>query len=104
MGHCFLSKAGFHPVGNFVARDILLLMRTKLLIKSTEKLDDKNARHVGAALKWLDEGNVTEACGEIRKIQRMFAGHPAVIKVRQRLVSVLCGWDETGTTAEPQCV
>lgn len=79
-------------------------MRNRLGFKSTEVLDEKNSLHVSAALKWLDEGKVSEACMEIRQIQRMFATHPSVIKVRQRLVAVLCGWEESSPSPEGQCV
>ncbi len=63
--------------------------------KVRQALDETNARHVNAAEKWLAEGNVTEACKELRSIQRIAAGHPAVIRLRRRLVSVICGLDET---------
>jgi hypothetical protein len=33
-------------------------------------------------------------------IQRIFAGHPTVIKLRQRLVAVVCGWDEPAVPIE----
>jgi len=103
IGPCYLLKEGFHPVGKIIRDDRLLTMRTKLLLKSTTELDDRNARHVGAALKCLEQGNVTEACSEIRKIQRIFAGHPSVINLRQRLVAVLCGWEQNGAVLETQC-
>ena len=77
-------------------------MRTKLLLKSTEVLDERNATHIKAAQKWLEEGNATEACKEIRMIQRIFASHPAVVRLRQRLVAVLYGWDETPAVVEGQ--
>ena len=77
-------------------------MRTRLALKSAAVLDEKNARHVSTALKWLDEGNVTEACKEIRLIQRLFASHPAVIELRQRLVAVVCGLEETNALPQAQ--
>ncbi len=67
------------------------LQDTRKLVIS---LDERNARHVSAAEKWLSEGNVPEACKELRSIERVVAGHPAVIQLRRRLVAVLCGWDE----------
>ncbi len=70
-------------------------MRTKLALRSAGTLDDKNARHVRAAITWLEQHNVAEACKEIRQIQRVFGNHPSVIRVRQQLVAVLCGWDQT---------
>jgi len=75
-------------------------MQTRLALKSVGVLDDRNARHVDTANRWLEEGNVGEACKEIRMIQRIFAAHPTVIRLRQRLVAVLCGWDEA--TARPE--
>ena len=33
-------------------------------------------------------------------IQRIFGSHPTVIRLRQRLVAVMCGWDEA--TARPE--
>jgi len=69
-------------------------MQTKLILKSSEVLDERNARHVNSALNWLQQGNVGEACKEIRLIQRMFASHPTVIALRRRLVEVLCGCEE----------
>jgi uncharacterized protein HemY len=78
-------------------------MRTNLILKSATDLDEKNARHVRAASKCLEQGQVAQACTEIRQIQRMFASHPAVIQLRQQLVAVLCGWDQT-SEVEAQCV
>ena len=77
-------------------------MQSKLALKSAGKLDEKNARHVETALKWLDERRITEACAEMRQIQRMFASHPAVVQLRQRLVAVLYGWDEASGAIEAQ--
>ena len=77
-------------------------MRIKLALKSTDKLDEKNARHVHAALSWLEQRRIAEACAEIRQIQRMFASHPAVIQLRQRLVAVLYGWEEPAGAIEGQ--
>jgi len=71
-------------------------------MKSAAVLDDKNARHVRAAQKWLNEGNVSEACKEIRSIQRLFASHPSVIELRQRLVAVVCGLDQTDSSLQAQ--
>jgi len=67
-------------------------MQTRL--KPARPLDERNARHVSAALTWLQEGNVGEACKEIRMVQRMFADHPSVIELRRRLVAAVCGWEE----------
>jgi len=71
-------------------------------MKSAAVLDDKNARHVSAAQKWLNEGNVSEACKDIRSIQRLFASHPSVIELRQRLVAVVCGLDQTDSSLQAQ--
>ena len=79
-------------------------MQTKLILKSSEVLDERNARHVNTALNWLQQGNVGEACKEIRLIQRMFAGHPTVIALRRRLVEVLCGWEQDGEADPEACV
>ena len=73
-------------------------MQTRL--KPARPLDERNARHVNAALTWLQEGNTGEACKEIRMVQRMFADHPAVIELRRRLVATVCGWEEE--TLSPQ--
>lgn len=63
-------------------------------------MDEVNASHVAAAEKWLEQGNVAEACKELRCIQRAVAGHPTVINLRRRLVAVLCGWEEEAPAAE----
>jgi len=35
-------------------------------------------------------------------IQRIFASHPTVIRLRQRLVTVMCGWDEATVRPEAE--
>jgi len=69
-----------------------------------QALDETNARHVTAAEKWLAEGNVTEACKELRSIQRVVAGHPAVIRLRRRLVNVICRLEEAPAAVPAQSV
>lgn len=77
-------------------------MQTKTAPVTYKVLDERNARHVEAAEKWLQEGNVAEACKELRNIQRAVAGHPTVIDLRRRLVAVLCGWEEEKEVAQAQ--
>src|SRR5207253_2881902 len=96
------ERAGFHPLGSFRDHDSFETMRTKLLLKPSGVLDERNASHIKAAQKWLEQGNAAEACKEIRMIQRIFASHPAVIRLRQHLVAVLCGWDQASGTVENQ--
>jgi len=100
MGGGPLPEAGFHPLGEFGAGATVAIMQTKLALNSATVLDETNARHVRAALGWLEARNVAEACKEIRLIRRIFANHPAVIRVRQRLVAVVCGWEDEKQAVE----
>ena len=74
-------------------------MQTNFTLKSAAIPDEKNARHVDAALKCLDERKVNEASREIRKIQSPYTTNPAVVQFRERLVAVLYGWEEEAAPA-----
>ncbi len=77
-------------------------MQSTISLNRNYALDARNSQHVRSAEEWLEKGNTTEACKELRKIERSVAGHPAVIQLRRRLVSVLFGWEEPAVASEAQ--
>ena len=69
----------------------------QIQIKPTSALDKRNARIVLATQQLLQEGKTTEACNELRKIERRVASHPAVVQLRRNLVASLYGWEYEDT-------
>ena len=69
----------------------------QISLKTTSALDNRNARIVLAVQQLLQEGKTTEACNELRKIERRVASHPAVVQLRRNLVASLYGWEHEDT-------
>jgi hypothetical protein len=57
-------------------------------------IDSENARHIRATEALLEQGDVSAACQELRKISRRVAGTGAVISLRRRLVEAVLGINE----------
>jgi len=72
-------------------------MQMQIQIKPTSALDKRNTRIVLAAQQLLQDGKTTEACNELRKIERRVASHPAVVQLRRNLVANLYGWEYEDT-------
>lgn len=72
-------------------------MQMQISLKTTSALDNRNARIVLAAQEFLQQGRTTEACDELRKIERRVASHPAVVQLRRNLVATLYGWEQEDT-------
>ena len=72
-------------------------MQMQISLKTTSALDNRNSRIVLAAQQLLQEGKTTQACDELRKIERRVASHPAVVQLRRNLVATLYGWEQEDT-------
>jgi hypothetical protein len=72
-------------------------MQMQIQIKPTSALDKRNTRIVLTAQQLLQDGKTTEACNELRKIERRVASHPAVVQLRRNLVANLYGWEYEDT-------
>jgi len=72
-------------------------MQMQISLKTTSALDKRNANIVLTAQQLLNEGKTTEACNELRKIERRVASHPAVVQLRRNLVASLYGWEHEDT-------
>jgi hypothetical protein len=69
----------------------------QISLKTTSALDKRNANIVLTAQQLLQAGKTTEACNELRKIERRVASHPAVVQLRRNLVASLYGWEHEDT-------
>jgi hypothetical protein len=72
-------------------------MQMQISLKTTSALDKRNAGIVLTTQQLLEQGKTTEACNEIRKIERRVASHPAVVQLRRNLVASLYGWEHEDT-------
>jgi hypothetical protein len=72
-------------------------MQMQIQLKTTSALDKRNARIVLTTQQLLQEGKTTDACNELRKIERRVASHPAVVQLRRNLVASLYGWEHEDT-------
>src|SRR5688572_18061753 len=68
-------------------------MQIQIQLQPKGALDNRNGKIVLAAQRLLQEGKVSEACDELRKIERRVAAHPAVVQLRRNLVGALFGWE-----------
>ncbi|HZO85792.1 MAG TPA: hypothetical protein VFC26_11295, partial [Verrucomicrobiae bacterium] len=88
---------GKHPVGAARGNLKIVPMQMQISLKTTSALDKRNANIVLTAQQLLNEGKTTEACNELRKIERRVASHPAVVQLRRNLVASLYGWEHEDT-------
>jgi hypothetical protein len=72
-------------------------MQIQIALKTTSALDKRNANIVLTTQQLLQQGKTTEACNELRKIERRVASHPAVVQLRRNLVASLYGWEHEDT-------